>query len=115
MREYGLHSEFDIARHKETFVNYLEIMIEEDGHILYATPSHQEKAISLACKKKSVSRKQLASLCQKEFYFDFLTWLLEQSGAIAVWNDFYEGKANEVQKKKLYDLRLAGLYKGKIA
>lgn len=111
---YDLHSEFDIEEHKRTFVNYLEVLIEENGHVVYAVPSHQELAIKMACKAHNWTRKQLNDACPPEYYFDFMTWLLAQINAISVWHTMYMGKANEKQKEKLRELKRNGLYKGDI-
>lgn len=111
---YDLHSEFDIEEHKRTFVNYLEVLIEENGHVVYAVPSHQELAIKMACKANKWTRKQLNDACPPEYYFDFMTWLLAQINAISVWNTMYIGTANEKQKEKLRELKRNGLYKGDI-
>lgn len=113
-KKYDLYSEFDIQKHKETFVNYLEVLIEKNGHVMYAVPSHQELAIKLACKEKGWTRKELEDACPKEYYFDFLTWLLSLTGAVSVWNDFYVGSPNDAQKQKLHELKYAGIYKGKV-
>ena len=47
--EYNLQSEFDAEKHKEKYVNYLEVVIDENGTVMYAVPSHQEKVIEIAC------------------------------------------------------------------
>ena len=114
MEEYGVYSEFDISQHKATFVHYLEVNIESSGRIHYAVPSHQEFAINLACKEKGWTRDELNNACPPEYYFDFLTWVLSVTGSIAVWNDFYVGEANELQKKALRELKEAGIYEGRI-
>lgn len=111
---YDLYSEFDMAKHKLHYVNYLEIVIESDGHIMYAVPSHQELMIRLACKAKNMTRNQLDKACPPEYYGDFIKWLSMQSGAIAVWDAWYEGDANEAQKQKLHELKKCGLYRGTI-
>lgn len=82
--EYSIYCDFDIEQHKKKYVNYLEVLIEEDERIVYAVPSHQEKAIELACQKFRVNRQELMAMCPKEYYFDFLNWLLMVSGAVAV-------------------------------
>lgn len=41
--EYSVYCDFDIKQHKKKYVNYLEVLIEKDGRIVYAVPSHQEK------------------------------------------------------------------------
>ena len=112
--KYGLDSEFDIQKHKETFVNYLEVLIEPDGHVLYAIPSHQELAIKLACKAKGWTREELNQACPQEFYFDFLVWVLSLTNCVSVWNEFYMGTPNEKQKQKLQEMKDEGIYRGKI-
>ena len=114
MKKYDLYSEFDIESHKNTFVNYLEVLIEPNGHVLYAVPSHQELAIKLACKAKGWTREQLNDACPPEYYFDFLVWVLSLTGCISVWNDFYMGKANEAQLNTLKKMKEAGIYKGDV-
>lgn len=54
--EYSIYSDFDMECHKNTFTNYLEVVIGENGKIMYAVPSHQEKLIKLACEKLNVTR-----------------------------------------------------------
>lgn len=56
---YTVYSDFDIDQHKKTFIHYLEVVIDENGKIMYAVPSHQEKIISLACEKLNVTREEL--------------------------------------------------------
>lgn len=112
---YGLHSEFDIEKHKQTFVHYLEVVIDRDGKIMYAVPSHQEKMISGACKCLCVTRDELNALCPKEWYWDFMKWLSKISGLMAVWETHCE--VYEPTKQQIATLRrfkLAGLYTGKI-
>ena len=111
---YDLGCEFDIEMHKQMFIHYLEVLIEPNGHVLYAVPSHQELAIALACKLKGWAREQLAKACPPHLYFDFLDWLLELTGCISVWETFYKGKPNEAQYAKLVELKRAGLYRGEL-
>lgn len=111
---YDLHSEFDIQKHKETFVNYLEVLIEPNGHVLYAVPSHQELAIKLACEAKGWTRTELNKACPQEYYFDFLVWVLSLTGCVSVWNEFYMGTPNNEQLEKLKEMKQEGIYKGRI-
>lgn len=114
IEEYDLYCEFDADKHKKKYVNYLEVMIDSDGKIMYAVPSHQEMAIKLACEKYNVTRTELDTMCPKEYYFDFMTWLLMQSEAVAVWNDFYIGNLNSKQRESLRMLKDKGIYSGNI-
>lgn len=113
--KYDMYSDFDVRKHKETFVNYLEVVICEDGKIMYANPSHQEALISLACKKLSLTRNELFAKCPQEYYFDFITWLCMESGACSVWDRFVMGdKFTEKQIAALEMLKREGVYKGDI-
>ena len=81
--KYGVNSEFDLEQHKKHFVNYLEVMIDEQGKVHYAVPSHQEWAIAASCEKLGVSRQELGDMTPREYYFDWMNWLLMQSNGNA--------------------------------
>lgn len=112
--QYDLYSKFDIDLHKKHFVNYLEIIIKEDGTAEYAVPSHQEKLIKEIQIKYNCSRDDVNNMCPKEYYFDFITWLCKKSHCLSVWNDFYYGTPNDKQKQTLLKLKQANLYFGEI-
>lgn len=115
--EFDIYCDFDIEKHKETYTNYLEVLILENGTIVYAIPSHQMKAEQICCEKLNINKEELLKLCPPMYYFDYLTWLLNTSGAVAVWNDFYRcgyNGLNRKQKAKLKLLKINGLYKGVI-
>lgn len=112
---YDLYSDFDIEMHRKTFVAYLEVIINDDGKVMYAVPSHQEKLIALSCEKLGVTRAELNSMCPREYYFDFMRWLCKISGAMAVWNgkcEFWEPTVKQIGM--LRKLKMAGLYEGSI-
>ena len=113
--KYGVNSEFDLEQHKKHFVHYLEVMIDEDGIVHYAVPSHQEWAIERACECLGVNRHELCDMTPKEYYGDWLNWLLTQCKGVAVWEEFY--MAPEVNKKQyaaLRRLKIGGVYKGRL-
>ena len=113
--DYNLHSAFDIEKHKQNFINYLEVLIDEDGTIMYAVPSHQEKAAALACKRFNINRVQLQNLCPVAWHGDYMTWLCIAARVVAVWN--YRCVAVDPTPKQigaLRKLKMAGLYKGSI-
>lgn len=115
MEKYSVYSEFDMEKHKQTFIHYLEVVIDENGKIMYAVPSHQEKMICLACKKLGITREKLNEMCPEEYYFDFMEWLSMVSGACAVWENFAVGnKFTKEQINTLEDLKSEGLYLGEI-
>lgn len=112
---YDLHSPFDLAEHKKHFVNYLEAIIDRNGTIMYAVPSHQELATKLACAALGVDRKTLEELCPEEYHFDYMTWLLMQFDGVAVWTNYCNApNPNKKQVSVLKSLKLHGIYKGTI-
>lgn len=119
LEEYSVYSPFDIKRHQETFINYLEVLILEDGTVVYAVPSHQEKALEIACKKLNKTKQEIEDMCPREYYCDFLTWLLGITGSISVWGTSSEyfivyKTINKKQIAMLKKLKKHGLYKGDI-
>ena len=115
MSEYNLYCEFDLEKHKETYVMYLEVLIDPDGKVMYAVPSHQEKAIKIACQKLGVTREELNRMCPREYYFDFMRWLCKISGVMAVWThdcEYWEPTVKQIGK--LRQLKMEGLHTGPI-
>jgi len=112
---YGVYSQFDIAKHKETFVHYLEVIIHSDGLVEYAVPSHQKKLIQLAARKLGVPEETIPGLCPQEYHGDYMVWLSKITGCIAVWNDFYHAyEISRAQALKLRSLKVAGIYHGTV-
>jgi hypothetical protein len=105
---------FDLEVHKKTFVNYLEVILREDGTVEYAVPSHQEKLIAIALEKLKVSREELYKSCPPEYYCDVIAWLCKITGCVSVWETMYIGTCNEAQVRKLQELQTHNLYKGTI-
>lgn len=113
MEAYGLYSVFDIEKHKSAFTNYLEVIIDANGKVVYAVPSHQEKLIAMARERLGVTREELKSLCPRKYYGDFTRWLCLITGAMSVWNDWCEyGNPTTKQLGALRKLKMAGLYRG---
>lgn len=111
MLQYILNSDFDIKTHKKHFIDYLEVVILETGKVEYAIPSHQEKLIQMACVKHKLSRQELICSCPADKYFDYMSWLCEMAGCIAVWNDRIEVGSNVTIEQvnallKLHDEKL---------
>lgn len=114
--DYDVCSKFDLRKHKKKYIDYLEVMILEDGEVEYAVPSHQMKAEEICCKKLNLTRQQLIDKT-KDHLFDYIEELLTLGNCVAVWNDFclvgYEG-INEAQARTLRRLKLNGIYRGSI-
>ena len=114
MSKYDVYSEFDLEKHKATYTNYLEVLIDESGKVMYAVPSHQEKAIQIACEKLEINREELKQMCPRKYWCDFMKWLCLITGVVAVWNDtcVCGNHATKAQAATLRRLKLAGVYKG---
>lgn len=109
-----LHLPFDLETHKANFINYLEVVILEDGTVEYAVPSHQEKAIRIGMEKTGQDRDTFYNSCPPEYYFDVMKWLSMVTGVVFVWNDGIMGTPNLNQCKKLNELHEAGVYHGPV-
>ena len=95
-------------------INYLEVVIDEDGKIYYAIPSHQQALTKIACQKLNVTEQELADMCPGEYYANYNVWLSMQAKCTCVWNEFYQGVLNDKQKEALVFLKENGLFKGLI-
>lgn len=109
-----LRGAFNLEIHKEAFVNYLEVIIREDGTVEYAVPSHQEKLVKIAMGIMGVTRQELYDMCPPEYMFDVCRWLCNLTGCVSVWNEFYIGEPNDTQRWVLQNLRYHGLYRGEL-
>ena len=109
-----LHGAFDINTHKETFIDYFEVIITSEGQVLYAIPSHLEKLLEIYMDMRGYTDRNIVCneiLDSREIPIDFLT---KNTGCISVWFYGYIGDANDVQTSKLRELRVAGVYRGEI-
>lgn len=113
--KYGVYSDFDIQKHKETFIDYLEVIINANGHIMYAVPSHQEKLIAMVMEARGWTRQELMEHCPERFHCSFLDWLLLVADAVSVWSAFCIAPAPRPKHiEALRRLSEAGLYTGAI-
>ena len=110
-----MNQPFSIEVHKANFKDYLEVILDPQGTVHYAVPSHQEFMIRFACNRDNLSREDLESLVPHEYYCDFMTWLSKYTGCVAVWNRMIIGELNIHQKATLRRLKLAGLYHGGVS
>lgn len=118
--EYTVYSNFDIDKHAEHFINYLEIVIDENGEIHYAVPSHQMFMENIIKRKIGNADFQKLIICE-EAIRDYLPFLCKQTNCVPVWNEFYFGQPNEKQletlrqlKAKKYNHCRLSLYQGEI-
>lgn len=107
---------FSIELHKTIPYLNLEVMIGVDGSVCYALPSHQEFLIEKALNKKGWTRQELMDACPKEYYGNFMSWLIPLSGGyIPVWErGVFDYPLTKNQVSALRKLKMAGLYRGHI-
>ena len=91
-----LRSPFDIETHKATFVNYLEVCIDEGGTPHYAVPSHQEWLVRKLMRLRGfVEQGQAWDVLPACGCMDALC---EMTRCVAVWNDCALGRCNARQR-----------------
>lgn len=83
---YDLHSEFDLDQHKQHFINYLEVIVEPNGHVCYAVPSHQRFLELYGARQRGMSVDEFADTCPNDMWADYQNWLLDQTGCVSVWS-----------------------------
>ena len=105
-----LREPFNIDRHKNTFINYLEVVILKDGTIEYAVPSHMEKAISIYSNMSGKTRDEIKG----EFFIRSDDFILKETGIVMLWTHTFQGNPNKTQKEKMKELKSHGLYLGAI-
>lgn len=110
-----LHSPFDIETHKNVFVNYLEVIIDQEGVVHYAVPSHQEWLINKAIVVLGLSsREELCDECPDEYALSPMEWLTEVTGCVSIWDDHFIGNPTTKQIKTMRELKNASIYRGDI-
>lgn len=115
MKEYSVYSEFDPAKHKEKYIHYLEVVIDEDGKVHYAVPSHQEFLIRHACEKLKKTREELLEMCEKEYLLDVNMWLCKITNSISVWTTYMEYYDINIKQRETIAMLIGhGLYEGVI-
>ena len=97
-----LNSPFDMEIHKKTFINYLKVVILEDGTVEYAVPSHSKKLEKIVCKKHNLKwnddflnslelYEHYKNLIKNNIWIDWLDWLMSESNCVLVWTHKYLG------------------------
>lgn len=114
IEDYDCRCKFDLEKHKAKYINYLEIVILEDGTVEYAVPSHQLKLMDIAMKKLGKTREEIGDMCPKEFYAAFNEWLCDITNTVSVHTWLHMGYCNNIQKEVLQKLKDNDLYTGEI-
>ena len=110
---------FSIERHIHTFVNYCECVIDEDGTILYAIPSHERKLMEIVMNRLNLTREELVDKAEQENgQWDWINWLMRNSKCMCVYTCGYaiptDDFMTDKQKESLQSLINAGLVEDKL-
>ena len=88
----------------------IEALITECGDVIPAAPCHDKAAARLAISVTGLSLHELSEEYNASGgYYDWISFLLEKSGAVAIWKDCYKGSLNKKQRRCLMILRARGL------
>jgi hypothetical protein len=108
-------------KHAATLINYLEVVIDENGEIHYAVPSHQMFMENILKREFGEAEFKRMIMEDKEAWYDYLPWLCKHTNCVPVWNEFYYGNPNDKQLQKLQQLKETkyngmklSLYQGKV-
>ena len=96
-----LRRPFNLAMHKATFINYLEVVITLDGTIIYAEPSHQKVMERLYTAKTG---REANDACPRSRWFDMLDWLMEETGCICAYTAGVLGKPPTDRQRDALDM-----------
>jgi len=122
-QEKVLREPFNIDTHKNTFKNYLEVLVLKSGRIVYAVPSHQIALVR-------VFSHSLGHVEQIEYGYDpksiwkhipqqvdVMQWLVDKTGVVSLWDTtgYFPNKGvNRAQYLAIKRLKHHGLYKGEL-
>ena len=125
-----LQGPFDPDVHAETFHNYLEVVIDPEGTVSYASPSHLKALERAWCQiygryDDPNDERNLDDLyARMPESANPLQWLMDRTGYVCVWTDRIESASwdwspkreytgvNGAQAIALQDLAERGLYRG---
>lgn len=88
-------------------INYCEAIIHRNGEIEYAVPSHLEKLIKITGEDRETLYNKIPIIDSP------LLWLIEYTGCIAVYTDFYYKPIKSTLRQRLSLIKLinSGLVK----
>lgn len=96
---------FSIERHKKTFVNYMEAVIDENGVVHYAIPSHERKLVEMILKQNpDMCMKDVQDEAEQQFsVYGWVEWLIIRSKCICVYTRGYMCPPEYIMTQKQRD------------
>lgn len=95
-----LHGRFDPDVHMRTFIHYFETVMTRNGTVIYAVPGHQEVLERLYMYSHGLrkpTREDFAKWVLDGNFGDYMEFLMEQTGAICLWEHGVMGTPNGYQ------------------
>lgn len=110
-----LNGPFSIQKHKETFINYLEVIIDANGNIYYAVPSHLQKLKHMYMARYNATEDQMmADFYNQHSGISAVEYFCAKLDCISVWWDGYVGEPKDIHLATLRKLSEAGIYAGPV-
>lgn len=107
-----LHGRFDPDVHMRTFIHYFEAVMARNGTVIYAVPGHKEVLERLYRYSHGLRRptkEGFAKWVLDGNFGDYTEFLMEQTGAICLWEHGVMGTPNERQSVACDGLRGLGI------
>ena len=111
-----LYKPFNLDAHNKEFINYCEVIIDKDGKIYYATPSHQMFMFALYGVETNQLPKEYIDPSRPDLrqyrlmsnvdipldgIYDIEDFIMKNLNVVSVYFDTYIGKPNEKQKRSI--------------
>lgn len=88
------------------WINYCEILIDRNGDVILAVPSHVEAIINYIAYKEKKSNKKIKDLIKHSSCLP-IEWCVDKYGIIAVWyNGYMYSTYKKITKSQLKTLKL---------
>jgi hypothetical protein len=106
---------FSIERHMKTFINYTEVVIDSNGAVHYAIPSHERRLVKMILEQNpDMCMKDVEDEAERNMSVEgWCEWLMRRSGCICVYTHGYMAptgyQMTDAQQGKLNELIEAGL------
>lgn len=107
-----LHGRFYPDVHMRTFIHYFEAVMAMDGTVIYAVPSHQEvleRLYRYSHGFRKPTKDDFARWVLEGNFGDYLEFLMEETGALCLWEHGIAGTPNERQSAACDGLRRIGI------
>lgn len=120
----------DPEAHRRSGLDVFEVCIDPEGEAWYAAPSHFEWVFGRYRRENGFWKEpndparpwldnrwmqlRTDAIDSIPIWADTLLWLCDRTGCVAVWEGRTLGECNRAQVRALRQLKMEGLYKGKV-